>query len=67
MTPAERAAHMAEVARKREQSDRAKNRELMPETVKHLEQFQAAFGKLPSGRVWENGRTVEWGKRWWDK
>jgi len=35
----------------------------MPETAKIIDAFVAVFGKLPSGRVTENGHTVTWGKR----
>jgi hypothetical protein len=70
MTPAERAAHMAVLARKREASDKVRNREQMPESSKHIDQFTRIFGKLPAGRVTENGRTVTWGnlnEPWWNK
>lgn len=67
MTPAERAAHIAQIARQREGLDRARNREQMPETAKILDQFTQVFGKLPSGKVWEGEHVREWGKRWWDK
>lgn len=67
MTPAERAAAIAIKARQREAKDKVRNRAEMPETAAHLDQFREVFGKLPAGRVWEGGRTVTWGDRWWDK
>ena len=67
VTPAERAAHMAEVARKRQHRKRVENRAAMPESAHTVDEFTRVFGKLPAGRVWEDGRMVEWGNRWWDK
>lgn len=61
MTPAERAAQMALVARKREANNKVRNRAEMPKTAKIIDEFTQVFGKLPAGRVWEGGRTVEWG------
>ena len=70
MTPAERAAAMAIEARKREHRKRVENRAAMPESAKHIDEFTRVFGKLPAGRVTENGRTVTWGnlnEPWWNK
>ena len=67
MTPAERAAAMVEVARKREHRQRVENRTAMPESAKTVDEFTRVFGKPPAGRVWEGGKMVEWGNRWWDK
>ena len=56
---------MAEAVR-RPASDGAvkrENRDAMPQSAKMIDAYVAVFGKLPSGRFTENGKTVEWGKK----
>ena len=64
---AEKAARIAGEARKKEHRQRVENRTAMPESAKIYDEFSRVFGKPKSGRMWENGRTTEWGNRWWDK
>lgn len=63
MSLSDRAKEMAEIARQRERDSKAENRRLMPLATAEVDKIRQWFGNPPRGRLTENGRTVEWGKR----
>jgi len=58
---ADRAAHMAEIARQRERDAKSENRRAMPLATAEIDKIRKWFGTPRSGNLTENGRTAKWG------